>query len=162
MAIPAYMWMTDQNDLPIKGKVKVNDRQDSIELLGVSHEVRIPTDQDTGAVTATRKHGAFVLTKAVDPSSPYLYKACCTGQTLNKVVIKWYQIDANGKEKEYYHHILEGVKVMSVKHLMYDVKREEHEQQPHLEQVELRYQKITWNYLEGNISHMDSWDKGRG
>lgn len=161
MAIPAYMWINDENGAPIPGDVQVTGRENTVELLAVSHEVRIPTDNDTGAVMATRKHGAYVLTKAVDSTSPYLYKACCQGQSLKKIMIKWYKIQEQGREKAYYQHVLEAVKVMSVKHLMYDVKQAEHDQQPHLERVELRYGKIMWNYLNGNISHVDSWNEGR-
>ncbi|PVZ82389.1 Hcp family type VI secretion system effector [Serratia sp. S1B] len=29
----------------------------------------------------------------------------------------------------------------------------------HLEQLELRYEKITWTYKEGNIIYSDSWNE---
>lgn len=161
MAIPAYLWLIDDKGQPIHGDTHVKGREGSIEVLAASHEVAIPTDRDTGAVTATRKHGAFLLTKAVDASSAYLYKACCTGQTLHSAILKWYQIATTGQEQEYYRHTLESVKIMRVQHLMYDIKQAQYDQHPHLEQVELRYAAITWNYLKGNISHADSWEKRR-
>ncbi|NMP29358.1 hypothetical protein GW590_21130 [Rahnella sp. SAP-1] len=29
----------------------------------------------------------------------------------------------------------------------------------HIEQIELRYEKITWTYKDGNIIHSDSWNE---
>ncbi|MNW15195.1 hypothetical protein D3C71_2136370 [compost metagenome] len=42
---------------------------------------------------------------------------------------------------------------------MHDVKDPGKEKHNHLEQIELRYEKITWTYLDGNISHFDSWNE---
>lgn len=33
------------------------------------------------------------------------------------------------------------------------------EKHNHLEQIELRYEKITWTYKDGNIIHSDSWNE---
>lgn len=59
-------------------------------------------------------HSPVNLIKAYDAASPYLYKACCEGQTLQEVEIKWYAIDDTGSEKEYFIHKLENVKVASM------------------------------------------------
>ncbi|EPH5377859.1 type VI secretion system tube protein Hcp, partial [Escherichia coli] len=34
-----------------------------------------------------------------------------------------------------------------------------YEKHNHLEQVELRYEKITWTYKDGNIIHSDAWSE---
>ncbi|GEM_PF-6589893 len=69
----------------------------------------------------------FLFTKEIDSSSPYLYKAATTGQTL--------------------------------KSEMYDVKEPSEEKHNHPERIELRYEKITWTYKDGNIIHSDSWNE---
>jgi len=109
MPIPAYMWMKDDAGGDIKGSVEVADREGSIEVLEFNHEVRIPTDPDTGRLTGTRKHEAVTLVKAFDASSPYLYKAVTQGQTFTEVILRWYRIDETGTEQEYFTHKLEKV-----------------------------------------------------
>jgi type VI secretion system secreted protein Hcp len=152
------MWMKNESGSPIEGSVSVVGREKSVEILEFEHEVRTPTDSDTGKLTGTRKHEAIRFLKAIDASSPYLYKAVCEGQTLKEVEIKWYRIDDAGTETEYFSHKLEGVKVCSVHPVMHNVKDPAKERFEHMEEVQLRYQKITWTYADGNLQACDSWD----
>jgi type VI secretion system secreted protein Hcp len=151
------MWLKDETGADIKGSVDIKDREGSVEVLEFNHEVRIPTDPDTGRLTGTRKHESLIFVKAFDASSPYLYKAVCEGQTFATVEIKGFQIDETGSEKEYFNHKLEGVKVCSVKPIMYNVKDPSKERYVHLEEVSIRYRKITWTYLDGNLQASDAW-----
>ena len=123
--------------------------------------MRIPTDLDTGELTGVRKHEAMVITKAFDSASPYFYKACSNGQTLKELTLRWYKIDPSGRETEYFSHKLENVKITSVKPKMHNVKDLEKERYPHLETVSLRYDKVTWTYVDGNIEFSDSWNEDR-
>lgn len=88
-----------------------------------------------------------------------MYKAVTSGQTLKSIEIKWYKIDDAGKEKEYFNTKLDNVKVVAVKPKMLDIKNPTFEKHNHLEDVELRYEKITWSYKDGNIIHADSWNE---
>jgi len=161
MAIPAYMWITDDQGNEIRGSVTIADREGTVEVLGFEHEVRIPTDQDTGMLTGTRKHEPVQILKAYDSASPYLYKACSNGQTLREIRLAWYTIDDTGTEKEYFRHVLEDVKVTSVNPVMHNVKDLDKERFPHLESIKCRYGRITWSYVDGNIEFSDSWNEGR-
>jgi type VI secretion system secreted protein Hcp len=155
------MWLTDDQGSTIQGSVNVTGRQGSIEVLEFDHAIYIPTDNDTGELTGTRKHGAVTLVKMFDASSPYLFKACCNGQRLQSAVIRWYQINDSGQECEYYQHVLEGVKINSFSPSMANTKDVTLEKIPHVETVSLRYEKITHSFLDGNISYSDSWNEGR-
>jgi type VI secretion system secreted protein Hcp len=53
MAIPAYMWLKDDQGNEISGSVQVAGRTGSIEILEYSHKIYIPTDSDTGDLTGT-------------------------------------------------------------------------------------------------------------
>jgi type VI secretion system secreted protein Hcp len=161
MPIPAYMWLKDDAGNDVKGGVDVSGREGSIEVLAFDHEVRIPTDPDTGKLTGTRKHESITFVKSFDAASPYLYKAVCEGQTFSAAEIKWFCIDDSGSEKEYFNHKLEGVKICSVKPIMYNVKDPAKERYVHLEEVSLRYQKVTWTYLDGNLQATDAWKENR-
>ncbi|MGY4495213.1 Hcp family type VI secretion system effector [Pseudomonas sp. TE3610] len=157
MAIPVYLWLKDDGGADIKGSVNVQSREGSVEVVAQDHKLYIPTDDNTGKLTGARIHTAFKFTKEIDASSPYLYKAASTGQTLKTAEFKWYRIDDAGQEVEYYNTKLENVKVVTVAAKMHDVKDPAKEKHNHLEEVELRYEKITWTYKDGNIIHSDSW-----
>lgn len=159
MAIPAYMWIKDDGGADIKGSVTVSGREGSVEVVAFDHAVKIPTDANTGKLTGTRVHEPIVFTKETDASTPYLYKAVSSGQTLTAVEIRWYKIDDAGKEKEYFNTKLENVKVVGVTPKMHDIKSPAFEKHNHLESIELRYEKITWSYKDGNIIHADSWNE---
>lgn len=122
MAIPAYLWLKDDGGALIKGAVDVQDRESSIEINGFSHNVSIPTDPLTGKITGTRKHSSILFMKEFDCSSPYLFKAVCTGQTLISAEFKWYRINDAGQEVEYNNMFLENVKIVGVSPVMHDTK----------------------------------------
>ncbi|MGL4605644.1 MAG: Hcp family type VI secretion system effector [Iodobacter sp.] len=161
MAIPAYLWIKDDGGADIKGSVTVQGREGSVELTAFEHRVNTPTDNNTGKLTGTRIHHPLVFTKEFDASSPYLYKAVTSGQNLKSIEIKWYQIDDAGNEKEYFNMMLDNVKIVGVSPVMHNIKDPAREKYNHLEAVEVRYEKITWKYLDGNIIHSDSWVEGR-
>ncbi|VTN33812.1 type VI secretion system effector [Klebsiella pneumoniae] len=122
MAIPVYLWLKDDGGADIKGSVDVQDREGSIEVVAQEHNLYIPTDNNTGKLTGTRIHTPFLFTKEIDSSSPYLYKAVTTGQTLKSAEFKWYRINDAGQEVEYFNTKLENVKVVKVNPLMHDIK----------------------------------------
>jgi type VI secretion system secreted protein Hcp len=153
------MWIKDDGGADIKGSVTVSGREGSVEVVAFDHAVKIPTDANTGKLTGTRVHEPIVFTKETDASTPYLYKAVSSGQTLKAVEIRWYKIDDAGKEKEYFNTKLENVKVVGVTPKMHDIKSPAFEKHNHLESIELRYEKITWSYKDGNIIHADSWNE---
>jgi type VI secretion system secreted protein Hcp len=159
MAIPVYLWLYEEDGKLLKGGVDVNGREGSIELVGMQHDVFIPTDDMTGAATGTRQHEAYTFEKEIDPSSPLLYHALTTGRTLSKAIFRYYRFNSNGMEEEYFNAVLEQVKVCHVVPIMFDIKDPEFEKHGHIEHVGLRYEKITWEYVDGNIQHADSWKK---
>jgi type VI secretion system secreted protein Hcp len=161
MAIPVYLWLQDDGGAEIKGSVDVYMREGSIEVIALEHSLYIPTDNNTGKLTGTRVHAPLQFTKEIDASSPYLYKAVTSGQTLQSAEFTWFCIDCAGDEVEYFNTLLENVKVVKVAPKMHDVKDPTKEMHNHLEQVELRYEKITWTYKDGNIIYSDSWSERR-
>jgi type VI secretion system secreted protein Hcp len=159
MAIPVYLWLKDDGGAHLKGSSDVEDRVGSIEVVAQDHSLYIPTDNNTGKLTGARVHEAFRFTKEIDASSPYLYKAVTTGQTLKSAEFKWYRIDDAGQEVEYFNTLLENVKVVKVAPKMHDIKDPGKEKHNHLEEIELRYEKITWTFKDGNIIHSDAWSE---
>lgn len=157
MAIPVYLWLKDDGGNPIKGAVNVQGREGSIEVQAQEHSLYIRTDDNTGKLAGNRVHTPFVFIKEIDSSSPYLYKAVTTGQTLKSAEFKWYRIDDAGQEVEYFNTLMEKVKVVKVAPKMHNIKDPSKDKYNHLEEIELRYEKIIWTYKDGNIIHSDAW-----
>ena len=157
MAIPVYLWLYDEDNKLVKGSVDVTGREGSIELTGIQHDLFMPCDDFTGAPAGTRQHEAYTFEKEIDSSSPLLYRALTSGRTLKKAELKFYRINYNGQEEEYFNVKLEDVIVCHIMPVMFHTKDPDYEKQGHIEHVGLRYKKIIWNYKDGNIQHSDSW-----
>lgn len=161
MAIPVYLWLTDDAGNQVKGSVDIQDREGSIEIIELMHNVEVPTDNLTGKITGKRVHGDYALIKEVDSSSPWLYKGVSTGKRFREATLKFYRINYNGQEEEYFRVTMEDVRVNEIEPFMFDIKNPVYEKHNHLEAFYLAYEKITWHYLDGNIIHSDSWNGNR-
>ncbi len=98
MAVAAYIELFDDQGCQIEGECRIEVREAMVEAMAFHHSLRVPTDSDTGCLTANRKHESLEFTKAFDSASPYLYKVCCSGQILDRVIVHWFDIsEAVGK-----------------------------------------------------------------
>jgi len=158
MAIPVYLWLTDNAGNQVKGSVDIHGREGSIEIVELMHNVELPTDPLTGKITAKRIHCDYALIKELDSSSPYLYQGVSSGRKFKQAVLKFYRINYNGQEEEYFRVTMDNVRVNEIEQFMFDIKDPTFEKHNHLEAFYLAYEKITWHYLDGNIIHSDSWD----
>jgi len=159
MPIPAYMWLKDDGGADIKGSVTVQGREGSVEVIGFGHGLNIPVDSSSGKVTGTRSHSPMSIEKEFDASSPYLYKAVATGQTLQSAELKWYRINDAGQEQVYFIMLLEQVKITGVNPGMVNTKLFETSALNHAETISMMYGRITWHYTDGNIKYTDSWNE---
>lgn len=122
MAVPVHLFLKDDGGAVIRSGSDVQYRKGSVELRGLTHNLSIPTDGATGKLTGTRKYAPFLFDKEIDSSSPYLYKAVATGQTLQSAEFKFYHIYDAGQEVGYFNILLEGVKVVSVTPIVHDTR----------------------------------------
>lgn len=159
MAIPVYLWLKDDGGNLIKGSVDVKGREGSIEIQELMHTVDLPIDERTGKIVSKRLHGDYFLIKNLDSSSPYLYQGVSLGNKFREAVLKFYRINYNGQEEEYFRVTMENVRLNEIEPFMMDIKNPRYEKHNHLEAFYLVYEKITWHYLDGNIIHSDSWNR---
>lgn len=159
MAVPVYLWLTDDAGNKIKGSVDVKGREGSIEIIELMHNVELPTDDLTGKISSKCHHGDYALIKELDCSSPYLYHGVSTGRKFKQAVLKFYRINYNGQEEEYFRVTMDNVRINEIEPFMFDIKHPTFEKHNHLEAFYLAYEKITWHYLDGNIVHSDSWNR---
>src|SRR5262249_48136269 len=114
MPLPAYLKLEGEKQGKIEGSCNLKGREGSIQVQAFFHEVRIPTDQQTGNATGNRVHEPMTITKVFDKSSPKLYQALTSGEQLKNVEIEWYRISPSGQEEHYFTTKLEGATVVSV------------------------------------------------
>lgn len=161
MAIPVYLTLEDEEGKIVKGGVDVTGREGTIEILEFMHCVVLPTDDLTGAITGTRIHTPYAVMKEIDCSSPFLNLCVTSGRCLSKATLDFYTINHNGQEQCYFKTVLERVRMSSIERFFHDYKNPGLAQYGHLEYLELAYEKISWQFMDGNIIHSDSWKERR-
>ncbi len=74
---------------------------------------------------------------------------------MKKATIKMYRILEAGIEVEYFNIILENVKITTVSRYL----APNSISSTHLETLEMRYEAITWKYVDGNVIYRDTWNE---
>lgn len=159
MPIPPYMWLKDDGGADIKGSVDIRYREGSIEIIGLGHGINLPVDNLTGQITGSRQHSSMMIEKEVDSSTPHLYKAAATGQSMKSAEINFYKINDAGQEVCYYTVLMKKVKVTGVNCSVPNIKLAGNSKINHVESVSLQYEKITWRIEDGNIQFTDAWNE---
>lgn len=101
----------------------------------------------------------MMLEKEIDYSTPYLYKAEATGQTLKSAELRFYHINYAEQEICYYTVLMEDVKITGVNCGVPNVKISGNDKMNHVESISLQYEKITWRIVDGNIMFTDAWNE---
>jgi len=125
-------------------------------VIGFSHGLNLPVDGQSGKITGPRVHSPMIIEKEFDAASPYLCKAVAKGQTLKSAELRWYRISDAGREQVYFTMLLENVKVTGINPGMPNTKDDDMGIN-HAESISLMYERITWNYADGNVKFTDSW-----
>jgi type VI secretion system secreted protein Hcp len=158
MPMPINMWVTVGGN-KIEGDCDIAEREGSMLVYRLDHEINIPTETDTGRAVGKRVHGPLTVVKPVDQGSPLLYQALCQGKDV-EVVIKWYRIDAEGVEEHYFTTELQKAKIVSLKEYFPETFDKSKGNVPHLEKVGFRYDAIVWTHEAEGKSTQDSWAGG--
>lgn len=158
--IPLHLWLKDSSGSHIRGSSQVEGREGSIEVLSFTHGMISPADGVTGKLLGNRMHWPLMVEKEIDRSSPVLYMALSRCHTLKSAEIKWYRVDDSGREIEYFNMMMRNVKIVAVTPRVSNIKDSSSQTHNHLEQIELRYEEITWTYLDGNLQYRDAWSDG--
>jgi type VI secretion system secreted protein Hcp len=159
MSVPLHLWIKDDGGADILGSSQVAGREGSIEVLSFTHGMSSPADSTTGKLMGGRVHRPVVIEKEIDRSSPILYMALARGMALKSAEIKWYRVSDAGREEEYFNMTMRNVRVVSVSPRVLNIKEQASATRNHFEQVELRYEEITWSYLDGNLIFRDAWSE---
>lgn len=145
----------------VDGESTIDDRKNSITVLGYSHSISNPYDRLTGDLTG-KQHSPLRIMKLIDKSTPKLYEKCVKGDIAPSVILRFY-FEPNGEN--FYTIELINAKITSVQGYgtisVDEVPRET---------VSFTYATIKWTYTEydaegkakGNIEAQDDWIDASG
>jgi type VI secretion system secreted protein Hcp len=139
------------------GNIYQEGHENEILVQAFSHEVTVPTDVQSGQPTGQRMHKPLVITKVFDKASPLLYVALCTGERLNKCMLKWYRTSTSGTQEHYFTIELEDAIITQIKSRMPNCQDPSQAHFTHLEDVSFSYRRIKWTHEAGGTSGEDDW-----
>jgi len=157
MALNAYLKLKGQKQGDIKGSVAERNREGSIMVIAVNHEVASPRDAATGQASGKRMHKPLVITKELDRSSPQLYNALTTNENIPEWTLEFSRADPRSAEKTSFTIKLTNATISNIEFFMPNNKEPELMKLNEYEQVAFTYEKIEWTWLDPRVTAADSW-----
>ncbi len=139
------------------GNMAVEDHADEIRVVELKHNVFLPKDPQSGQPTGQRIHEALTVTKLMDKSSPLLYNALASGETLTKVVFQFYRTSSAGQLEHYFTIALENAIVVGMRAVMPDILDPKYQQYGQMEEVSFSFATITWTHEVAGTESSDTF-----
>jgi type VI secretion system secreted protein Hcp len=163
MALMAYMYAVGQKSGQIKGGVTQKGREDSVQVVGYSHEIVSPRDPQSGLPTGQRMHKPLIITKQLDKSTPIFYNVMCNNENLTSVTVKFWSAQiksATGVSTQVQHFTvkLTNANISEIRALSEYDSHTETKSGEESEKISFTYQKIEWTWTDGGITSQDDWE----
>jgi type VI secretion system secreted protein Hcp len=158
-ASPVYLTLDG-----IKGEVSKPNHEDTIRILGFSHEVVIPRDAASGLPTGKRQHKPVTITKRVDIASPLLLDALSKEKEIETAKFEFLRPNQTGDMAPYYTIELLKVRVTSVSSASGRMNNDDvlyittTGVRQAVEEVEFIYDEIVHTHLETGTVYRDTWE----
>ena len=143
----------------IEGSCTQEGREGSVTILEMDHLVEINVDVKDATATGTRRHGAVSLIANIDKATPLLEECVCTSKTIPTVKLEFWNINEEGREVNYYNILMEKVRIVKSRTYFPNVDDQATTAYKHMKKYDMRYDKITWEFTDGNLSFSDEWKK---
>ncbi|CAN5755567.1 Hcp family type VI secretion system effector [soil metagenome] len=158
MALNAYLTLKGKRQGDISGSVTKKGRENSILVYSFSNEVLVPRDPASGMATGRRQHKPLMILKEIDKSTPLLWNALATNESITAWELKFWAPSNTGQaEKQIYSIRLTNANIVSIRDFMPDNQDPERAKLPLQEEIFFTYQKIEWLWTDGGISAQDDW-----
>lgn len=163
----AYAQIVGAKQGTFKGEATRIAGTNYIAVLAFNYQITSPTDAATGLPTGKPKHQPIVITKTLDATSPQIYSALVSNETLTKVTIEFMTPPdsstgaAGSKEIPYYTITLTNARISDV---------HQHMDQTNpgatgssivptepMEDVSITFEQITVASAVGQTTAADSW-----
>jgi len=115
---------------------------------GFTHEITSPRDAASGLATGKRQHKPFTVTAEVGIAAPQLMTAIVTNENLPTVTISLYKAGTTTV----------GTTITLTNASVSNFANNCNAAFPNCETASFTYQKITWTWVDGNISAQDDWE----
>jgi len=160
MGLNAYLTLKGQKQGEIHGSATQKGRENSILVHAFDNEILSPRDPASGLATGKRQHLPVTIVKQVDQSSPKLWTALVSNETLITWELRFWApgVPDAATEKQIYTVILTNASIASMHEFMKDNQAPSQATLPLQEQISFTYQKIEWVWTEGAITAMDDWE----
>lgn len=130
----------------IEGSCTIPEREGTITVIGLSHDISQAYDPASGMLSGNRVHQPVKIIKYFDKATPPLHTALTARENIALVTIKFYRTDGSGAEVHYYTLQLEDAKVITIE-----------SSAPNIETISLIYKKIRWIFEETGTISEDTW-----
>ena len=139
------------------GNIYQEGHEDQILVQAFEHQVIIPRDPQSGQPTGQRVHKPLMITKVFDKSSPLIFNALTSGESLEKCRLEWFRTSTHGTQEHYFTIELEDAIIVDVTSRMPNCQDPENAHFTHTEDVFFTYRKITWIHEQCGTMGSDNW-----
>ncbi len=132
-------------------------------VYAATHDVASPRDMASGQASGRRMHKPFVITKAVDRSTPQLYQAMVTNENLPAWTLRFFRTATAGAggpgvEVQHYTVKLTNASISGIGFRMPSNQDPDLARLAEYEEVAFVYQRIEWTWVDGGITAADDWN----
>lgn len=148
------------NGTPIQGSVTLPGSTGFIEGLGFDHEIVVERDAATGQATGRRQHKPIRIVKPIDKATPVLYKAMTENHVIAGEFRFWRAVvtgGGGGSQQHYYTVAITGGRIAGIRDWKTNTRDLSADRAGDLEEVTITYTTITWTWVDGGITHTDTW-----
>jgi type VI secretion system secreted protein Hcp len=133
-----------------------------INGLGFDHEVVVERDAATGQSTGRRQHKPIRIVKPIDKATPLLYKAMLQNEVIAGEFKFWRAnpstpAGGGGSLQQYYTVAITGGRITGIRDWKTNTRDLSADRAGDLEEVSFTYTSITWTWVDGGITHTDTW-----
>ena len=160
MGYPFYISIDGQKQGQFTGDANGDGRTGKIAGIRFFSETVAPRDAATGHASGKRIHKPILFTKEWDKATPLLFKALVTNEVLKSVLFEFVRTNADGEEGVHFRVKLTNANIASVKSYLdlTDTSGDSYDAHE-LEDVELTFQKIELEDVDGKTMAVDDWMK---
>jgi len=157
MAMNAFLKIVGKKTGEVHGSVTQKGREGKILVIAADHSIVAPSDPQAGVATGKRMHHPFSITKECDRSSPVLYNMLCTSEVISDWTLQFFGQSPTGVETQTHTVQLTNALISGISFHMPNIRNPELVRYAEYEEISFVYQKITWTWIDGNITSSDTW-----
>ncbi|MGP0016230.1 Hcp family type VI secretion system effector [Pseudomonas sp.] len=139
------------------GNIFQEGHEDQILVQAFEHQIIVPRDPQSGQPTGARVHKPLMITKVFDKSSPLIFEALTSGESLDKCRLEWFRTSSTGTQEHYFTIELEDAIIVDVVSKMPNCQDPDNAHFTHTEDVYFTYRKIIWTHELCGTSGSDDW-----